>query len=182
MPREIISLDDLTPNNVGVLKKINQVTLPTTYSESWYKSALESDQIVKLAFYSELPVGNIKAKAIKFSPKQTFENITNTKETANSGSDSQPKILPNAVYIETLAVLASYQNLGIGSKLLAYVLEETKKRFIHEIVLHVQASNTKVVDWYLKKGFSKKEEVKDYYKEQGLEGAAADALILSMQV
>ncbi|CAH2350373.1 N-alpha-acetyltransferase Nat5p [[Candida] railenensis] len=182
MPREIISLDDLTPNNVGVLKKINQVTLPTTYPESWYKDALQSDQIVKLAFYSELPVGNIKAKAIKFSSKQSFENITNTKETASSGSDSQPKILPNAVYIETLAVLASYQNLGIGSKLLSFIIEETKTRFIHEIVLHVQSSNIKAIDWYLKKGFSKKEEVKDYYKDQGMEGADADAFILSIEV
>lgn len=183
MPREIISLDDITPNNIGVFKKINQVSLPTTYPESWYKDSLNIDQIVKLAFYSELPVGAIKAKLIKFSAKQSFDNIANSKETASSGSGvdgTTTKILPNAVYLETLAVLENYESLGIGSKLLNYLIEETKTRFIHEIVLHVASSNTKVIDWYLKRGFVKKEEIKDYYKEQGLE--QPDAWILSLAV
>ena len=62
MARDIIALDDLTPNNLGVLKKINEVTLPIKYPESWYKQILESsNSIVQLAYYSELPVGGDKS-------------------------------------------------------------------------------------------------------------------------
>lgn len=177
MPRETISLDDLTPNNLGVLKKINEVTLPTAYADAWYTTALDADQIVKLAFYSELPVGAVKAKAIRFSPKQTFVNVANA-ETALS--DDKSKILPNAVYIETLAVLKSYRRLGVGAKLLAHVVDEAKRRFIHEVVLHVSTDNTAALDWYTKRGFAKVEVVPRYYAEQGL--AQPDAWILSLAV
>lgn len=182
MPREIISLDDLTVNNVGVFKKINSVTLPTTYPEQWYKDSL-TDQLVKIAFYAELPVGAIKARAINFSAKQSYEAISllpSASSSATASSDTTPKILPNAVYIESLAVLKEYQGLGIGGKLLDFIIEETKRRYIHEVVLHVSTENSKAIDWYLKKGFTKKEEVKDYYKEQGL--SQPDAIILSLSV
>ena len=77
-------------------------------------------------------------------------------------------------------MLEKYRNLGIGSELLSWVIEETKKRFIHEIVVHVQANNEKAISWYLKKGFVKQDLVKDYYKEQGLE--SPDAYILKLLV
>lgn len=46
-----IELDDLTVNNIGMLEKINQVVLPTKYSEEFYKKALESGEFVKLGEY-----------------------------------------------------------------------------------------------------------------------------------
>lgn len=173
MPRDIIALDDLTQNNLGVFKIINQVTLPTSYSEQWYKDSLNTDQIMKLAFYSELPVGAIKGKAISTSRK------------GDSYEDSQQQQLPsdavpNAVYLESFAVLEAYRNLGIGAKLLEYVIEETKRRFMHEILLHVHVENSEVIEWYSKHGFVKNDDVKDYYKEQGLSNP--DAVVLSIKV
>ncbi len=47
--RSPIALDDLTANNVGILKQINKVTLPMTYPDSWYKESLTlTDGLVKL--------------------------------------------------------------------------------------------------------------------------------------
>lgn len=43
-----ISLDDLTPNNLGVLRRINSVVLPTTYSDTWYKDSLKVGELAKL--------------------------------------------------------------------------------------------------------------------------------------
>ena len=172
MGRDIINLDDLTVNNLGVFKKINAVSLPTTYPEQWYKDSLNSDQIVKLAFYSELPVGAIKAKAINTANKPgSYESMQQLQ------LNSQ---IPNAAYIEVFAVLEAYRNLGIGSKLLSYLVEETKQKFIHEVLAHVHVDNKDALDWYLKKGFVKSDEVvKDYYKEQGLENP--DAWVISLK-
>lgn len=175
MGRDIVALDDLTVNNLGVFKKINEVCLPTKYPDSWYKDSLNSDQIVKLAFYSELPVGAIKAKTYnKLHKINTFENLLS----ANLPS----KVIPNAVYLESFAILEKYRGLGIGSKLLEYLIEETKLKFIHEIVIHVHVDNELALNFYLKKGFVKmlEEPVVDYYKEQGLEHP--DAYVLTLTV
>lgn len=174
MPRDIVSLDDLTPNNLGTMKKINQVTLPCTYSDSWYQESLNSDQIVKLAYYSELPVGCIKAKAINTNPNdlKDFELITSQKLT--------PKMIPNMVYLETLSVLPKYRHLGIGKRLLSHLIEETKNKFIHEIVLHVHIDNKDALEWYKKHDFVEKDLIKDYYKNQNL--LNPDAYVLSLKI
>ncbi|KAF6066967.1 Acetyltransferase (GNAT) family protein [Candida albicans] len=146
MARDIIALDDLTPNNLGVLKKINEVTLPIKYPESWYKQILE-----------------------------TFHNNHNLKfnDFVNNKSSQVLSKTPNTVYIESFAVLEAYRGLGIGKKLLNYLIEETKKRFIHEIIIHVSVANHEAISWYKKQGFSQGELVTDYYKDQGLESPEA---------
>lgn len=173
MGRDVITLDDLTPNNLGTFKKIVLVTLPTTYPESWYKDSLNSDQIVKLAFYSELPVGQIKGKLINSS-----HNIPSFE--VSSSAQMNSKIVPNAVYLESLSVLEAYRELGIGSRLLDWAVEEAKLRFVHQIVLHVHVANTRAISWYEKKGFKLVgEPVIGYYKQQGLESPDAVTLALT---
>lgn len=173
MGRNIISLDDVTVNNIGVFKKINEVCLPVSYSEDWYKKLLDDNLIIKLGYYTELPVGLIKGKAInKVGGLKDFDEVKNLK--------MAPKMIPDAVYIESLAVLPAYGNLGIGKSLLNHLIEETKKKFIHEIVLHVQTTNKSVIEWYEHQGFTKVDEIKDYYKHQGL--SDADAFIYSKKI
>ncbi|ODV69703.1 acyl-CoA N-acyltransferase [Hyphopichia burtonii NRRL Y-1933] len=174
MGRDIIALDSLTVNNIGTFKKINEVVLPTRYGENWYKDSLNKDQIVQLGYYAELPVGAVKAKAINTSYK-------NPNHEASQQTSNQTNIIPNAVYIESFAVLKAYRDLGIGSRLLQYVIDKTKEKFIHQIVIHVHVDNKHAIDWYLKKGFTKDDEIlKDYYKEQGLSNP--DAVILSLSI
>lgn len=156
-----ITLDDVTTNNLGVFKTINQA-LPVTYSDEWYASSFDSDHIVKLGFYSELPVGAIRGKLLTVdSLLGNFDNFSNSKLVLKS--------IPNIVYLETLAVLPSYQRLGIGTQLLNHLINETKLRFIHEIVVHVQTTNSTAIEWYERHGFTQKHTVVDYYKPQGLD-------------
>ncbi|KAF3993138.1 hypothetical protein FT663_00962 [Candidozyma haemuli var. vulneris] len=174
MGRSIITLDDLTVNNIGTFKKLLQVTLPTSYPETWYNDSFNNDQVVKLAFYSELPVGQVRGKLMNSS-----HNIPSF-ESANT-SQLPSKSIPNAIYVESLSVLEAYRNLGIGSKLLEWIIEQAKEKFIHEIFLHVHAVNTTAIEWYEKKGFKKSPEVvKDYYKQQGLN--EPDAVLLTLTV
>ncbi|RCK59572.1 N-alpha-acetyltransferase 50 [Candida viswanathii] len=178
MARDIIALDDLTVNNLGVFKKINEVTLPITYPESWYKQALSSpNTIVQLAYYAELPVGVVKARAFHNNHSLKFNDFVNSNSTGLLGVLSRT---PNAVYAESFAVLQAYRGLGIGAKLVEYLKEETKKRFIHEIIIHVHVSNEDAIGWYRKQGFKQGELVKDYYKDQGLDNP--DAYIFTLSV
>ncbi|KAM9889575.1 hypothetical protein OXX79_012059 [Metschnikowia pulcherrima] len=169
---DVITLDDLTRNNLGTFKKINEVSLPTSYPDSWYNECLDIAQVVKLAFYNELPVGAIKGRLFNSAHKlPTFEFAT----TANMNT----KIVMNALYIESFAVLEAYRNQGVGSELLSWIISEAKERFVHEIFLHVHVRNEEAIKWYKKKGFVQKDDiVKDYYKEQGL--PEPDAVILSI--
>lgn len=71
----------------------------------------------------------------------------------------------------TLGVLAAYRNHGIGSKLVASVLDyiESEKNGKHstvdEVMLHVQSSNVDAMKFYEEKfGFRKCELVENYYK------------------
>ncbi|CAI5755944.1 unnamed protein product [Candida verbasci] len=173
MGRDIIALDDLTINNVGVLKKINEVTVGTNYPQSWYDSILKSsDSIVKLAYYSEIPIGGMKAKTFNNS-----QSKSNFQEVISSNISNKT---PNCVYIESFAILKAYQSLGVGSKLLTWLIEETKSRFIHEIIVHLHTDNKKAIEWFEKKGFKQLTEIKDYYKDQGLENP--DAYLHSLTV
>lgn len=171
MGRDITTLDDLTPNNLGVFKKINESVLPTTYPEQWYQDLLNSDQIVKLAYFSELPVGAIKAKAIVTKAPSHKDQVT---------MPLLKDVVPSAVYIELLAVLPAYQHHGLGTKMLQFVEEQTKERFIHEIVLHVHSQNVEAIKWYEAHGFSRGDVVQGYYLDQGLDNP--DAVIFSKKV
>lgn len=173
MGRSTITLDDLTANNLGTFKKINQAALPASYPESWYKDSLNADQITKLAFYSELPVGAIKAKLVNSSHKvPSFEAAT---------APPPNNIVPNTVYVESVAVLEAYRGQGVATKLFDWLVGEAEQRFVHLIMLHVHVDNTAAIEWYKKRGFVQGEEVvANYYQQQGL--ANPDAVTLTLEV
>lgn len=71
----------------------------------------------------------------------------------------------------TLGVLAAYRNHGIGTKLVASVLDyfesqkDGKMSSVDEIALHVQTSNADAMKFYGEKfGFERGELVENYYK------------------
>ena len=69
------------------------------------------------------------------------------------------------LYIMTLGVLAPYRSCGIGSKLLATVLDEADHdSSVDEAYLHVQTSNTDALDFYKRFGFEQREKICNYYK------------------
>jgi ribosomal protein S18 acetylase RimI-like enzyme len=47
-PSRTITLDDLTHQNIGLLKKLNTVLFPVPYSEKFYKESLTVGELAKL--------------------------------------------------------------------------------------------------------------------------------------
>lgn len=84
------------------------------------------------------------------------------------GTESTTNPPKKILYIQTLAVLAPYRGLGVGSKLLEELIEmvlkkgeeeeeenegEKKKNLVEEVYAHVWEVNEEGVEWYLKRGF-----------------------------
>lgn len=57
MPRRI-DIADVTPNNVGQLRKLNSVLFPVRFSERWYKDVLEAQvaDVSKFGEFAALPL------------------------------------------------------------------------------------------------------------------------------
>jgi len=71
----------------------------------------------------------------------------------------------------TLGVLAAYRGRGVGTKLIASILDHYEKNkdgelsTVDEITLHVQISNKDAMNFYIKGfGFERGEMVGNYYR------------------
>lgn len=76
---------------------------------------------------------------------------------SNSDSFDSAEIL-------NIAVLASYQNQGIGQKIFDEILRVLEEKNVREIWLEVRESNLKAIAFYQKNGFVKQFERKNYYR------------------
>lgn len=65
-------------------------------------------------------------------------------------------------------VLDNYQNIGIASKLMEFMLNDLKSKNVESITLEVKETNLKAIHLYEKYGFKKISIRKGYY--QGIDG------------
>jgi len=150
----------LTKNNIGTVKRINQVVFPISYSTKFYDESLAADleEFNRLVYYNDIPIACVCCRFDK-----------------TPGSDSAK------LYIATMAVLAAYRSLTIGKQTLAIVLHAAashKSPKISHVYVHVQISNTDARKFYEREGFKVTSEVKDYYKKI----TPADAWLMEREI
>ena len=76
------------------------------------------------------------------------------------------------IYIQTVAVLAPYRQLSVGSALLESVLRSGIRHYgVTSIYAHVWEANEDALAWYRKRGFVVGELVTDYYRKLRPAGA-----------
>lgn len=63
-----------------------------------------------------------------------------------------------------IAVLSNYQNQGIASQLMSYMIEDCQKNEIENITLEVRKDNFKAIHLYEKYGFRQVATRKNYYQ------------------
>jgi len=68
-----------------------------------------------------------------------------------------------AIRIYSIAILPEYQNTGAGAFCVKYIFELANRLNYERIILEASVSNTKLIKWYEKLGFTIVEIVKDYY-------------------
>ncbi|CDK27274.1 unnamed protein product [Kuraishia capsulata CBS 1993] len=108
-----VSLDDITPNNVGMLKKLVELST-LDFSSDWFTEAQSSEDLFKFGYFGEIPVGCVKAKPLM----------------AANASD---KSAPMGLVIEFLEVLPAYRGLSIEDKLLEHIETVLRERHLHTL-------------------------------------------------
>ncbi|EKF32826.1 acetyltransferase, putative [Trypanosoma cruzi marinkellei] len=139
---QIRTLDD--PRVVERIRILDQYCLAVKYSDSYYDTYLRpcSHQYNQIALYYDMLVGSCTCR---------LESTTNDNE--------------YRLYVMTIAVLAPYRRLGIGSHLLDTILRNVAKETklcIREVTLHVQVGSD-AMEFYKSFGFEVVERVPKYY-------------------
>lgn len=73
------------------------------------------------------------------------------------------------VEVFTIAVDSSYRKMGIGTRLLAHLVDLARKNSANEIWLEVSVKNTEAIGLYEKFGFKKDGIRKNYYQKLGVD-------------
>jgi len=162
-----IDFSSINPNNIGTLRKLNQVLFPIKYSEKFYKDVLLSDHepYCKLIYYNDIPVGTVCCRL-------------ETDPTNESNS---------RLYIMTMGVLAPYRSRKAGTRALQHIIANaeahnstikekesakvasaagsTPSKPIARLYMHVQTSNVDARRFYEREGFKEIGRVDGYYKK-----------------
>jgi ribosomal protein S18 acetylase RimI-like enzyme len=161
-PYTRIDLGDVSPHNIKLLKKVNQVVFPIVYHDKFYKDVLEAGELAKLAYYNDVVVGAVCCR-IDLTP----------------ASEDGSQLAKRKLYIMTLGCLAPYRRLGIGTKMLRHVMDIVEKDGnFDSVVLHVQVSNDVALEFYKRFGFEIVETKEAYYKRI----EPADAHVLEKKI
>lgn len=70
-------------------------------------------------------------------------------------NNEEKKMMISKIYIDS-----DFRNLNLGSQLMNFAIEEAKKRGSRLIWLTVNINNSKSIEWYQKRGFTIKENIK----------------------
>jgi len=170
-----VDLGDITPHNIKLLKKVNQVVFPVVYHDNFYKDVLEAGELAKLAFFNDIVVGAVCCRVDNAAGSSSSTAATPAPAVATP-ADPQAK---KKLYIMTLGCLAPYRRLGVGSKMVEHVLNIVAKDGNYESVfLHVQVNNEGAINFYRNFGFDIVETKQNYYKRID----PADAYVLEKKL
>ncbi|KAJ1677435.1 hypothetical protein EV182_006185 [Spiromyces aspiralis] len=118
-----------------MLRRLNVLLFPVRYTQRYYQDVIGAGHIGKLGAMS----------------------VIANQQAQSPGSKE--------LYLMTLGVLAPYRNVGIGSYLLDWVIQQARgDSSIGRVVLHVHTENTEALQFYSHRKFRCIKTVKDYYR------------------
>ncbi|KAI1417330.1 hypothetical protein F5Y13DRAFT_152513 [Hypoxylon sp. FL1857] len=159
----------ILPEYIPALRRITSLLLPVNYPDSFYarlSDPLSSGAFSRVLLWSDPadPNSNAAPKVIGglvCRPEPSPFTSSRNRPQQPTTPDSQP----NALYIQSLVLLAPYRQLGLAAALLDEVvrLASDSPFACNEVYAHVWTDNEDGLRWYLARGFTKHGEVKGYY-------------------
>lgn len=155
-----VQLVPLTEELLPAFKRLNTLTLPISYPESFYNETMTEPHhgITLVAVWRPAPVNE-----------------------AEAASSDQPhlvgavrcRLLPSSqLYISTLGVLAPYRAHGIAMHLLqAIVKKAVELHSVRSVTAHVWEANEEGMEWYKKRNFDILGKEEGYYRKLRPQGA-----------
>lgn len=165
MPQVHIRKAELTDAE-AVTKLVNQAYRPEVGSEGWtHESALvNGDRIDHKKVAAAIQSGTV---------------LVGSNERGLVGC-VQVEVVDRAAHIGMLAVDPSLQTLGVGKLLLAHAEELAVQKFNAQVgVLVVIAARTELVEFYLRRGYSKTDELAQYPVDAGVGTPNKEAMLLA---
>ncbi|OLL23265.1 Pre-mRNA-splicing factor cwf24 [Neolecta irregularis DAH-3] len=130
-----LEFHELSSSLLPHLRSLNRILFPVKFPESYYNACLANPDNCILVCYHDRYIG-----VVHFT------------------------MLEDAVYINTVGVLASYRERGIGTQLLGIPISRAGDK---TITLHVKSDDEDVIAWYTKRGFRQVERINNYYRRLG---------------
>ncbi|KNG45007.1 carbohydrate-binding module family 1 protein [Stemphylium lycopersici] len=155
-----VELVPLTQDLVPAFKRLNTLTLPISYPETFYKETMTE------------PHHGITLVAVwRSSP--TNETSASSMEKPHLVGAVRCRLLPSSqLYISTIGVLAPYRSHGIAMHLLqAVVKKAVELHSVRSVTAHVWEANEEGMEWYKKRNFDILGKEDDYYRKLRPQGA-----------
>ncbi|KIW20560.1 hypothetical protein PV08_01135 [Exophiala spinifera] len=142
-------------SHLPAIQRLTSTTLPVHYNHSFFTSTLTDPvaaQLSRAVLYHSEPVGWIRCRLESCSPTSNTE---------------LSKTALSQIYIQALALLAPYRNLGLATYLLDAVLSSPIATGPETVCIyaHVWERNEDALDWYAKRGFKRVMLVDMYYRK-----------------
>ncbi|GAA5967762.1 hypothetical protein JCM11641_005759 [Rhodosporidiobolus odoratus] len=136
-----VNLGELTPNNLGTVRKLHNCLFPVSYSPHFFASVLDRslspEEYNQLAYYQDLPVGVLitRLEPVDKPSHATLADAAGAGEsrTPVAGGSNSTGVQEEQkdegkegegykLYVMTLGVLAPYRRQGLASKLIHHLL------------------------------------------------------------
>ncbi|KAI5171601.1 N-alpha-acetyltransferase 50 [Nematocida sp. LUAm3] len=141
---------------------------PLSYPSAFYEKLLKSDAKAYLVIEDEAPVGIVSFKMV--TPSYSW------RPTAKDGACREPcpscvkrtdvtpdNVRENFIYVSMFGLIEGKRGKGYGYNMLKVIEETALQKKLEHIILHVQVSNLKAIEFYYKQGFKLVKIVKEYY-------------------
>lgn len=145
LPEAIIT--HVSEHHLPSIRRLTSTTLPVRYGDAFFTTTLTDpivSQLSRVVLYASAPVGWIRCLLEPCSPKSTLSQI----------------------YIQALALLSPYRNLGLATLLLETILSSSIAQAQSTVCIyaHVWEKNEDALEWYAKRGFRRVMLVERYYR------------------
>ncbi|KAI4625532.1 hypothetical protein J4E80_002664 [Alternaria sp. BMP 0032] len=155
-----VQLVPLTEDLLPAFKRLNTLTLPISYPETFYKETMTE------------PHHGITLVAVWHS-SPTNATLASPTEKPHLVGAVRCRILPSSnLYISTIGVLAPYRSHGIAMHLLQTIVKKAVElHSVRCVTAHVWEANEEGMEWYKKRNFEILEREEGYYRKLRPQGA-----------
>src|SRR5690242_10558437 len=164
-----VQLAPLTPEHLDAFKRLNALTLPIPYPDSFYNETMTEPHhsITLVALWHSTPEATSDS-----SPKDGEKDGNETPRPRLIGA-IRCRLLPSSqLYISTLGILAPYRSHGIAMHLLqAVVKKAVADHSVRCVTAHVWEANDDGLEWYKKRAFEMLGKEDAYYRKLKPPGA-----------
>ncbi|CAO2651308.1 Nn.00g096050.m01.CDS01 [Neocucurbitaria sp. VM-36] len=155
-----VQLAPLTEELMPAFKRLNALTLPIPYPESFYKETMTE------------PHHSITLVALWHASPTSDDSANSSSEKPHLVGAVRCRLLPSQLYISTLGILAPYRSHGIAMHLLqAVVKKAVEMHSVRCVTAHVWEANEEGLEWYKKRNFEILGKEDGYYRKLRPQGA-----------